>query len=116
MWLQEEPLRYGSALYPVTYPSSSLLCITVCVHTSLNLQAFESVMNNPDLSAMAEAARERDSGVPSGAAANVCAEYLSIYVDEHMKGLFKGASEAELDDKLTKARAHYRMLSVCAVE
>jgi hypothetical protein len=45
---------------------------------------------------------------PAGAGANVCAEFLSVYVDEHMRGLFKGATEAEIDEKLNKARAALR--------
>jgi hypothetical protein len=39
-----------------------------------------------------------------------CPEFLSIYVDEQMKHGFKGASEAEVDDRLNKVVILFRFL------
>ena len=43
-------------------------------------------------------------GRREGAGANVCAEFLSIYVDAHMRTLFRDAPEEEIDAKLTRVR------------
>jgi hypothetical protein len=76
------------------------------------LQAFEAVMNNPDLGRLAggSGADDRPSGGGSSSAVspNVCAEYLSVYVDEHMKGGFKGLTEGEVEERLDKVRARGR--------
>lgn len=62
-------------------------------------QAFETILND---SGGGDGGGGGDR--PHGAAGAVCAEYLSVYVDEHMRELFRGATEAEIDAKLNKVR------------
>jgi hypothetical protein len=63
-------------------------------------QAFENVMNSEGLGD----SRAAGSGV------NVCAEFLSVYVDEHMKRLFKDMSETAIEDRLNKVITLFRFI------
>lgn len=67
-------------------------------------EAFENVMNNPDLSAAAAAASGDGSSGGGPISPNVCAEYLSVYTDEMMKVGFKGLDGASVEDTLDKVR------------
>jgi cullin 3 len=62
-------------------------------------QAFESVVN------------AQEEGRPQSAGANVVPEFLALYVDERMKHDFRAASEAEVDDKLSKVVQLFRFLA-----
>ena len=69
-------------------------------------EGFENVLNahegaHSGSSSSASSAPSR----PAGAGANVCAEFLSVYVDAHMRTLFRDAPEEEIDAKLNKVRA-----------
>ena len=67
-------------------------------------EAFETIMND-DGGAGERWGAGAAAGPGVGSGKNVCAEFLSVYVDEHMKGLFRGETEAGIDEKLNKVRA-----------
>ena len=67
-------------------------------------ESFENVMNDTS-SGGADASAGSGAGIgarPAGAGANACAEFLSVYVDAHMRTLFRDLREEEIDSKLTK--------------
>ena len=64
------------------------------------MQAFEIIMN-------ADGGDERR---PAGSGVNICAEFLSVYVDEHMKRLFRDMPDAEVETCLTKVINLFRFL------
>ena len=45
-----------------------------------------------------------------GSGSSVCAEFLSSYVDEHMRRLFRDLSEEEVDARLNKVITLFRFL------
>ena len=51
-----------------------------------------------------------DERRPSGSGVNVCAEFLSVYVDEHMKRLFRDLPDAEVEARLNKVITLFRFL------
>ena len=80
-------------------------------------EAFECVLNNEDLAR--EAAAQGDDGGGARAphhlrsqavAPNVCAEYLSVYVDDMMKGGFRSLDEAAVERALDKVITLFRFI------
>lgn len=51
-----------------------------------------------------------DERRPAGSGVNVCAEFLSIYVDEQMKKLFRDLPDAEVEARLNKVITLFRFL------
>ena len=74
-------------------------------------EAFETLLN--DGGSGGGTGESGDDHAPSAARASravLCAEYLSIFVDEHMRNKFRGADEATIDATLNRVIGLFRFL------